>query len=739
MVKEISLAFIWHMHQPDYKCNKSGDYLMPWSRLHAVKDYLDMLLILEEFPKINQTFNLSPCLIDQLYDYGHNGAHDIHSRLTVKEVWDLTDEDKRFILKHFFDLNYPNLVYPHERYRELYERLFEKENPDINIFSNQEYADIMAWFNLAWFDPHWRQTRADLQGLFEKGRNFTLDDRKFIIEVQREIIRAILPKYKDMLEKNRIEITINPYYHPIIPLLINSDLAKAALPDADLPLRKIEFYDDAKVQIQKSIDRFKDIFGRLPEGIWLSEQCISRETVELCSDLNLKWTVIDESLLSETLGKSFVRNFYGEPEDPYEMTRTYLANINGKSLHILTRDSVIADLIGFEYCNHDGKISSKDLYERIKNIQEKIQNTPEANHILVVAMDGENCWENYKDDGKSFLRNLYDILSADESINVTTVKDFLNKTQSPEIIDTIHPGSWINKNFEMWIGDPVKNLAWEYIAKTRDDLIGFLANENYDDYVKTMAWKEIYTAEGSDWFWWFGEPNDSAQDDLFDELLRCRLQKVYHLLGKDYPSYLDIPVDNMLGKPAKTLDCCFTPVINGLIDSPDEWGCAGRIEIPQGPVFQPDKFLKRLYFGNDGNSLFLRFDVLSPEGHSSSNEIFIYLYSSDDLRPVSPMRLRNRSSSIFPVQKYLYSWEIQLSANKNNPYSPLLSTAIEGNMWKIRKDNNIKYAFNHIIEVAVPFSDINLQKGQEIGFVIATSKSEVIQTVIPQNKMLVLK
>lgn len=105
-VKKLSLAIYWHMHQPVYELE--GTYLMPWVRLHAVKDYLDMVLILEKFPKLKLNFNIVPALLDAILDYTENGYHDIHSELTVSDTENLTDEEKAFILNNFFQLKIRN-------------------------------------------------------------------------------------------------------------------------------------------------------------------------------------------------------------------------------------------------------------------------------------------------------------------------------------------------------------------------------------------------------------------------------------------------------------------------------------------------------------------------------------------------------------------------------------------------------------------------------------------------------
>lgn len=739
MNKKLSVAFIWHMHQPVYKDMTSEQYLMPWVRLHAIKDYLDMVLILEDFPEIKQTFNLVPALIDQLIDYGENEAHDIHSMLTVTDVKDLTAENKQYILEHFFDANYANMIMPHEPYKQLYEKRFNADKPTVEVFEDNEYSDLMAWFNLAWFDPIWFEKIPELQSIYEKGRNFTLDDRKQIIEIQRNIIRKIIPTYKSMLEKGQIEISTSPYYHPILPLLIDVRSSQRSVTDIQLPKAELDLMEDAKAQVSLAIKRFKDVFGKAPSGMWPSEQCISPEMIQVLSAAGIKWTITDEGILSKTLEKEFVRNFYGDLDDPYDLCRSYKVDIEGESVNVLFRNSVLADLIGFEYGNHDPETAANDLYERVKNIQAKLTSTPDRHHVVVIALDGENCWESYKHDGKPFLKALYTLLAEDNSLDVTTVKDYLKSVHKHPVLNTIHSGSWINRNFKLWVGDPTKNIAWDYLWNTRNDLIKLSTEKKIKKEDVKKAWREIFIAEGSDWFWWYGEPNDSGQDDLYDSLFRTHLQNVYRVLGQSVPEYLQIPIDQFIGKPSKTPQGFIHPVVNGQINSETEWSNAGCIEIPQGPVYQTDKILRRIFFGCDRDNVYFRFDLNKMDTIKSMNEIFLYFLTSDAFKSSSPIRIRNKATSIFPIQKYAYSYEIEIPVNNSKVQPLVLSEAIDDGLWKVKMHHNINFAHKSVLELAIPFDDLGVDYGQELYFTIMLSRSIILQDIIPQNALLVFK
>ncbi len=499
--KKLSIAFYWHMHQPVYQLEPTGDYLMPWVRLHAVKDYLDMLTILDRHPGIKLNFNFVPVLLDSLIDYGEKGMHDLHSRFTVCETLD--EDDKTFILNNFFDSNYETMIAPSPAYSALYEKRGK--------FTEQDYFDLMALFNLAWTDPVYQQEYPELKALVQKQRGYTFEDRKKIIDIHRDIIRKIIPAYKKFVAENKIEITASPYYHPILPVLINKG-----------------WQDDARAQIKKGLDRVEEILGKRPQGMWCSEQSISPETLALLKEQGVKWTVGDEGILSSSINFEFVRDFQGYMEDPYRLLKTYRYN----DVNIVFRNATHANLISFEYYKDPQSAAANNLYDRIKTIQSKLLSSPDSNHLLTIAMDGENCWEFYQNDGAQFLDKLYELIENDESLETVLLSDYI-AADTPKKLNKLAAGSWINRNFKLWIDEPVKDLAWDYLERVKSDLA---AEDN------RLAQREVYIAEGSDWFWWYGKPNDSGKDALFDYIFREHLKNVYMYSGLEAPEFLDQPI-----------------------------------------------------------------------------------------------------------------------------------------------------------------------------------------------------
>ena len=532
--KKLSIAFYWHMHQPVYQLSPQTDYLMPWVRLHAVKDYLDMVLITEKFQNLKLNFNLVPVLLDSLNDYGNNGYHDIHSRLTVTDIKDLTADDKEFIINNFFDANFHSMILPNEEYNRLYQKYQTNETNDITAFSDQEYSDLMALFNLVWFDPVYKNMYPELKKLFKKKKGYSLEDRIKIIEIQRDIIRKIIPAYKEFLEKGKIEITTSPYYHPILPILLGiEDIKKSS--DGNLP-SNLKTNLDAKMQTEMALDKIESLFGKRPKGIWPSEHCISAKEMELFKDLGVKWTISDEGILSNSIKFEFARDFRGYLEDPYHLLKTY----DYKGVGIIFRDSLIPNLIGFEYPNHAPENAANDLYDRIKVAQSKLLSSPDENHLLTIAMDGENCWENYTEDGSIFLNTLYSLIENDPTLETVLISEYMER-DAKKTLNKISAGSWINRNFKLWIDEPLKNLAWTYLKQVRDDFSDYVKKNPLDVNIDE-ARRELFICEGSDWFWWYGEPNDSGRDNIFDYIFREHLKNIYRYLNlADSPKIIPNP------------------------------------------------------------------------------------------------------------------------------------------------------------------------------------------------------
>ena len=518
------LAFIFHMHQPYYKNLLTQEIDLPWVRLHGTKDYLDMLLILKKYPLIQQTFNLVPSLIEQIEDYTNRTVKDKFLELSYKTAADLTAPDKAFLLENFFSISKEKAIAAHPRYYELYlKKLARKE------FSPEDYLDLQVWFNLAWIDPYFRKNSPELKSLLDKARFFTEEEKQIVLEKQMDILEEIIPAYKKFALSGQIEITLSPYYHPILPLLYNTRIAKEANFKTILPQLDFNFPQDAQEQVNLAVKFFQERFNSSPIGMWPSEESVSEHILPILINAGINWIVTDEAILFKSLKK--------KKRDTSLLYEPHLLKREEGNLQIIFRDRNLSDLIGFVYHSWSALDAVADFMKHLKNIHQAFG---DKDILVTVAMDGENAWEYYSNDGWDFLELLYQNLSAANFVKTTTVKEYLATHPPLSRIPRLGAGSWIYGNFGKWIGNPYKNKAWEYLAQARKELQNSCAEagshitrEKFE-----LAWKQMYICEGSDWFWWYGE--EPAGD--FDRLFRKHLSNFYTLINKDIPEYLKKPL-----------------------------------------------------------------------------------------------------------------------------------------------------------------------------------------------------
>lgn len=742
-VKKLSIAFYWHMHQPVYQLNPDSDYLMPWVRMHAVKDYLDMAMWIEKFNNLKLNFNLVPVLLDSLIDY-ENGAHDLHSRLTVAPVENLSREDKVFILNNFFDANYQTMILPNKTYHALYQKYQTYGGDDVNVFSQQEYSDIMALFNLVWIDPQFKNSNPKLKKLVKKEKNYTLEDRIEIIEIHRSIIKKIIPTFRKFVEENKIEITTSPYYHPILPILLDyKNIRENSSPDDELLELKTEL--DAKMQTVSALDRIEELFGKRPKGVWASEQCVSENTLNMLSDIGVKWSVSDEGVLAKSIDFEFVHDFKGYLQDPYHLLKTYNFKTKNSEIKMIFRDSTIHTLVNFEYSHHDPVATANDLYDRIKVIQRKILSSPDEDHLLTIAMDGENCWENYSDDGNIFLQTLYELICKDKSLNTVLISDYLEETKEHKTLNKIVPGASFNRYFKLWIDEPVKDLAWTYLKRVRQDFSNFVKREPTNPNI-IPARNELFICEGSDWFWWYGEPNYSGRDNIFDYLYRTHLKNIYHYLDLKAPDFLDEPLVSLSAyQPSNYPISYITPKIDGkdIKSSRNVWNKAGCIEIPDGPVLRESKLFEKIRFGMDKDNFYLKFHLnqyikknKSPLQHTY--QMYIYMRKAGHQQALSPIRLINKSQNVSPMSMEKFHNEIQISIRDDELRFLRLIKAIPGDMWVLENYKRIETAYDEVLDLKIPFDLLDINEGETLEFLFINANYGMTDFFVPNEMILSL-
>ncbi|MEW6585888.1 MAG: glycoside hydrolase family 57 protein, partial [Nitrospirota bacterium] len=607
----LHIAFIWHMHQPFYKDPVTGVYRLPWVRLHGTKDYPDMAEILRDFPLIRQTVNFTPSLLEQITDYAENNARDYYLELSIKQASELTHEERIFMLENFFLANWDTMIKPFPRYYEiLSKRGFHLIRSDLTrlarYFTVSDFLDLQVLFNLCWIDPLFRRRDSQLSALAEKGRDFTEEDKKLVLDKQSSILKEIIPLYGEMARSGQIELSVSPFYHPILPLLCDTNVAKIALPDIHLPRQRFSYPEDARQQIRMGIDYFEKIFGYRPHGMWPSEGSVSEEVARIASEAGMEWIATDEDILAISTGKQIrdsARNLI-EPEMLYSPHR--FGNVS-----LIFRDHVISDLIGFIYSKWDARAAAQDLINRLVAASRRVRS--DKPHLVSIILDGENAWEYYANDGYDFLKYLYEGLSREERLKTCTVSEFLNTHGRGDPLRRLHPGSWIYANYAVWIGHDEDNRAWDYLTETRKELELFQKMHPEKDL--SVAWKSIYIAEGSDWNWWYGDEHTTETQKDFDELFRTNLMNVYREIGGEIPPDLFIPVlrEDRSVAPAVMIRGFIQPKIDGLVTSYYEWYQGAQMDIRKsgGSMHKAESLLSSLYYGFNKDTLYLRLDFSS--------------------------------------------------------------------------------------------------------------------------------
>ena len=545
--KKLGVAFLWHMHQPFYKDTVSGKYLLPWVRLHGVKDYFPMAAILENFDNAHATFNFVPSLVEQINDYAHNDASDTLLDLTVKRATALEAKDKIQILNNFFSVNQKRFIEPQERYSSLFAKRGAsniKASASKNVlkdFTVQDFLDLQVLFNIAWFHSISIDDDINLRDLVNKKMGYTEEDKDYVVFKQKEILAQILPLYKKLKDAGRIEISVTPYYHPILPLICDTSIAKESRHSTRLPKKRFSHPEDALRQIKDAIKYHTEQFGSAPKGMWPSEGSVSDEALELIISSGIDWVATDEDILFKTLSL-YDKKYKGiELFDRRIIYQPYKFKKGSKEITMIFRDKNLSDMISFAYNAWNPYDAAMDLLGHFKKIADNLRRDVDRG-IVAIVMDGENAWDFYEDNGRKFFETLYGNIDKGEDFCSTTVKDYLDVDPARKVISNIFPGSWINHNFDIWIGEDQDNLSWRYLDAVRKDLAKatkeFQKKSSFGGIDIEKAWRELYISEGSDWNWWYKGKVGSGGDEQFDRLYRVHLKNIYKLLKKPVPDFL---------------------------------------------------------------------------------------------------------------------------------------------------------------------------------------------------------
>lgn len=635
----LRVAFLWHMHQPFYGDPSTGKMVMPWVRLHCLKDYYDLPARVGNFENLKMTFNLVPSLVEQIELYSTGQTTDRHLELTEKNTDDLTREEKVEIFKSFFSANLKTMIEPHSRYYRLYQKLTDcgfDHNLAVRTGSSQDIRDLVVWSNLAWVDPSFH-SQEPFKSLLEKGESFSEEDKKRLLDGQKKIIGDVIPCYKTLQDQGKIEVSMAPYFHPILPLLCDTDSAKEALPSISLPRNRFTHPEDAERQIALAVEKYRDVFGGELTGMWPSEGSISEAMAPLVAKFGIKWLASDEQVLYASLAKS------GHPPggSPHAV---YRYGTDQGSLSLFFRDHALSDRIGFVYSGWDADKAVNDFIDHLHQLEKIIGDNPNA--VVPVILDGENCWEYYDRDGDDFLNLLFEQLNRDKMIETITMSEAAERLQ-PIDLPHIQAGSWINHNFRIWIGHSEDNTAWDLLYDARQALTGFKnSNPEFDATRLARAEKSLMVAEGSDWNWWYGDEHRGSHNEEFDQLYRAHLSAVYSELGLEIPRLLLSPISSNLPETFVTEpDGIVSPTIDGQLTHYYEWLGSGKFDCLKagGATHRVDRAISALYYAADEKNIYFRVDFLDKRFLIDNNEKQVQL---EIISPVSGIFLMSRQGLI---------------------------------------------------------------------------------------------
>jgi alpha-amylase/alpha-mannosidase (GH57 family) len=717
------IAILWHMHQPFYEDLVTRETILPWVRLHALKDYYGMVALLLEFPKVRVTFNLVPSLLVQLEAFAENRARDRFLDLSLKPADDLTDADVDFVVENFFHAQRQRMIEVYPRYAELLALrggtlpTAADRRAAARRFSRGDLRDLQVWHKLAWLDPFYLEGDGRVRSLIAKGRGFTEEDKALLRTVELELLNGVIPEYRAAAARGQVELSTSPFYHPILPLLCDTDIYLRTHPHSRMPRQRFARPDDAAEQLTRAVTLHERLFGHVPVGLWPSEGSVSDAMVPLAAAAGFKWMATDELILARTLGLTLTRDGADHLDQPEHLYAPYRVTAGGVGMACAFRDHLLSDLIGFSYAGWAADAAADHFVTRLVEAGRRYASRTGGGEALIsIILDGENAWEHFEGGGRPFLRALYDRLSSNPELRTVTMAEACAQPRLE--LTGIFPGSWIDANFYIWIGHRDDQRAWSQLADARQalDLASGVEPE-----VLARAREEVLIAEGSDWFWWYGDDHSSAHDAEFDDLFRRHLRNVYQLLQKPIPD--ELFVSNIsTGAPAaaETLPSgFFTPTLDGEETSYFEWLGSGALEIRDvaGAMHRSDRkpsLVSLLQFGFDHACLYVRLDSDRPMADLLARG---YLFSLTFLEPEGVrfvvQEARGRLTGTF--------WDRRAQR------------------WVGRGAGGARVAAATVIEAALPLADLGVGAGAPLSFFLAVfdkAKTEVERH--PDNRALIL-
>lgn len=695
---DVCLAFFWHQHQPYYPDDLGGENPMPWVRLHGTKDYWGMAKLLGETPEFHATINLAPSLVEQLLAYVELGHEDTHLRVSRLAPDELSQDDMHYLMDNFFMAHPDRMIRPFPRYHELYRKrgvAIDSAKQAAKRFSHRDILDLQVWSNLVWIHPLAFAQDNDLASLVKKERHYTQDEKLWLLARQRELLAEVVPLHRELESRGQVELTTTPFFHPILPLLWDKRLARRAMPEVPLPKHLDGYPRDVEQHLARAVAYHQRVFGRRPRGMWPSEGSVCQEIVAAVADAGIEWIATDEEILSCSTDGWVSRDAQGFLRNPEMLYRPWHVEEQGSHLQVVFRDHAMSDQIGFHYQSYDADHAVNDFLGKVEAIgRATTSNAPARPTLLSIILDGENCWEYYPNSGVDFLRKLYRRVVDHPRIRPVRIGDYLREHPATDKLGHLFPGSWIQHNFAIWIGNPQCNVAWDLLDETRQHLDRATTARTRPAEVLDRAWRELSIAEGSDWFWWFGDDHTSAQDVLFDRLFRTHLRNVYRILGDPPPAALGraIGLTSQVGLEGQP-----TGLLQVKVDGRRtyfEWINAAHqaCQFARGTMTMvADAPLADLYFGFEKDRLALRLD--------SRGEIFRRRMKENDVLKI-----------VFHQPEGV---ELTLSRlDRKHPTSVLTQAG------RVVAPSGVKAASDHIFETTIPLKSLRLSTDGAVEFFV---------------------
>lgn len=552
----LPVVLCWHMHQPDYRGPDASDYQLPWVYLHGIKDYLDMAAHLEANPQARAVVNFAPVLLEQIEDYGNQLAAWLEHGKRIRDPLLAAlagpglpmDQSGRQALVHACRrANEQRLVKRFKTFQRLQElaNMVERHQDNAGYLNDQFLVDLLVWYHLAWMGEHARANDLRVISLEKKRHHFGLEDRRALVTLIAEILSGLIPRYRALAESGRVELSVTPYAHPIIPLLIDFASARPAMPVVQLPGEPgyPGGQERAQWHVREGLKCFQRHFGFLPGGCWPAEGAVCDATLKMLAEHGIQWAASGQQVLHNSL-----RHAGEDTSSGNWPHRGYLA-ADGR-MGCFFRDDGLSDLIGFTYADWHAEDAVANLLRHLENIADATREMPDA--VVSIIMDGENAWEYYPRNGCFFLEALYREMASHPRLQLTTFSELLGSAARPtRILPPVVPGSWVYGTFSTWIGDPDKNRGWEMLCQAKQACDRYLQSTSLDSRQRDRVLRQLATCEGSDWFWWFGDYNPGETVSDFEQLFRSQLRHLYQMIDTTPPAYLDQVFAQGSGDPSR--------------------------------------------------------------------------------------------------------------------------------------------------------------------------------------------